>query len=132
MKLVSDDQPEAFDLRHVDDDSDSDDSAGEFYKPSTDMPALAHDQEIGEFDALVLVQKRNWKGGATPQKKYSFMYDNYIQAAKSKTRLLYVIIHCIPIPILLKASLSNCLIIPVNMKLTDPVKALFKHLTLYL
>jgi hypothetical protein len=60
------------------------------------------------------------------------MYDNYIQAAKSKTRLLYVIIHCIPIPILLKASLSNCLIIPQNMKLTDPVKALFKHLTLYL
>ena len=43
MKLVSDDQPEAFDLRHVDDDSDSDDSVGEFYKPSTDMPALAHD-----------------------------------------------------------------------------------------
>jgi hypothetical protein len=63
------------------------------------MPALTHDQEIGEFDALVLVQKRNWKGGKSgSQKKYSFMFDNYIQPARSKTRLLYVIIHCIPIP----------------------------------
>lgn len=77
VKFASDDRPEAFDLRHVDDD-DSGDSDGQCFQADTDMPALDHQQDIGEFDQLVLVQKKGWKGAAAVPKTYSFMYNNYI------------------------------------------------------
>jgi hypothetical protein len=61
------DQPQCFDLRHVDDDSDiSSSSGGEdeariYYKPLMELPPLDLNQQIGEFEAVVLVQKKNWK-----------------------------------------------------------------------
>jgi hypothetical protein len=53
------DQPLFFDLRHIDDDSDnSEDSEGEnrvYYKPLWELPALDLNQQIGDFESLVLV-----------------------------------------------------------------------------
>ena len=60
------------------------------------------------------------------------MFNNYIQPAKSKTRLMYVIVQCVPILIMLKASISNCLIVPMKMNNNDPLKCLLKQLTAYL
>ena len=69
VKFKNDETPEAFDLRHPEDDgSDSDDN----YEADTDIPALDHNQNIGEFDALVLVQKRNYRGPVVTNKEYNF------------------------------------------------------------
>ena len=60
LKLI--DQAEAFELRLIDDDSDLSDYEGvtDFFIPSYEMPPLDFDQEIGEFDSLVLVNKKNY------------------------------------------------------------------------
>jgi len=51
-----DTMPEAYELRHVDDDSDDSEVDGsEFYKACMELPALEPEQQIGEFESLVLV-----------------------------------------------------------------------------
>jgi hypothetical protein len=59
------DQPQCFDLRQIDDDSDnSENSDGEntvYYKPLWELPALDLNQQIGGYESLVLIQKKNWK-----------------------------------------------------------------------
>jgi hypothetical protein len=47
-------EPSCFELRHIDDDSDSD-GGDVYYKPFWDLPPLGDNQQIGEFEALVLV-----------------------------------------------------------------------------
>jgi len=55
-------EPYGFELRHIDDDSDSEDEyPGIYYRPLLDLPPLGENQQIGEFDALVLIQKKNWR-----------------------------------------------------------------------
>ena len=63
LKLLYDDCPEAYELRHVDDDSDgsSDQEVPDFFKANFELPPLSLDQEIGEFEELVLVLKKTWK-----------------------------------------------------------------------
>lgn len=55
------DVPEAYELRHVEDDSDDSDEEGVFYKPSMELPPLEANQEIGEFESLVLCVSKSWK-----------------------------------------------------------------------
>lgn len=45
--------------------------------------------------------------------------------------LIYVIINCIPIPIMLKATSSESLIIPIVLQKTEPIKTIFKQVNLY-
>lgn len=71
MQLEFADVPEAYELRHVEDDSDdSDEQDGVFYKPSMELPPLELKQEIGEFEALVLCISKNWKQKQSKKKDY--------------------------------------------------------------
>jgi hypothetical protein len=55
-------QADCFELRHADDDSeDSEVSDQEFFKPNFELPALEQEQEIGEFESLVLVLKKQFR-----------------------------------------------------------------------
>ena len=63
VELEYADCPDAYELRHVDDDFDSSASDGsntQFYRPSMELPALELEQEMSEFDALVLCIKKSW------------------------------------------------------------------------
>ena len=46
-------------------------------------------------------------------------------------RVFYVIIHCIPIPILLKATQSESLIMPISIPLSSPLKDIFGMINQY-
>lgn len=71
VQLEFADVPEAYELRHVEDDSDdSDEQDGVFYKPSMELPPLELKQEIGEFEALVLCISKNWKQKQSKKKDY--------------------------------------------------------------
>lgn len=121
VQFKNDETPEAFDLRHPEDDgSDSDDN----YEADTDIPALDHNQNIGEFDALVLVQKRNYRGPVVTNKEYNFKQSWSLEPYQ---QTFYVIIECIPMPLMLKVAKS--MVIPMKLDSSDPIKVVFKQLT---
>ena len=47
-------------------------------------------------------------------------------------RLFYVIIQCIPIPLMMKFTSSNSIIVPVVLKKQAPLKQLYKSMNSYL
>ena len=63
VQLDIPDVHQVYELRHIDDDSDSScsegDNHGVYFKPNWELPPLGDEQEIGEFDSLVLVYKRS-------------------------------------------------------------------------
>lgn len=77
------DEPTAFELRHIEDDSDSDfsdelaqasdDPRDKFFKPDMDLKGLDPDQPIGGFDKLVLVEKRNWQDSKAKKAELTFL-----------------------------------------------------------
>jgi len=81
-----------------------------YFKPLLDLPALSPTQQIGEFEHLVLVQKKNWKTivEQSKSKKLKFVSEislfdgiNEANLKEKGKRLIYVIVECIPIPIMI-------------------------------
>ena len=130
------DEPAAFELRHIEDDSDSDfsddlsqrldDPRDKFFKPDMDLKGLDPDQPIGGFDKLVLVEKKNWQKLKDKMKKAELAFLKEVPQKEQinvpghdiaqDTRLFYVIIQCIPIPLMMKFTSSNSIIVPVVLK----------------
>ena len=50
---------------------------------------------------------------------------------KNDFKLIYAIVNCIPIPIMLKATCTESLIIPIIIQKTEPIKSIFKQINLY-
>lgn len=104
-----------------------------------DLPALDLEQEIGEFEGLVLIEKKDWKkrlaNSSVRMQHLTFLEDipiaEDLQLTQQTDRIIYVIIQCIPIPILLKTTNSRSLIIPISIDQRDPVKNLFKLINAY-
>ena len=73
LKLMHDDCAEAYELRHVDDDSDCsscNEEAGNWFKPNFELPPLSLDQEIGEFTDLVVCLKKSYKNKKVMKKEF--------------------------------------------------------------
>ena len=87
------DCPEAFELRHVDDDSDSSSDGGFekiYFKPSMELPALELEQEMSEFDALVLCVKKSWLKKQNQPKEYFFL--RQLTSNNKKYRVIHSIV----------------------------------------
>ena len=109
-----------------------------YYKACMELPALDLNQKIGGFQQLVLVQKKGWKASKAlnNKQKYSFIEEVPRQESLSlqesdHTRIVYIIVHCIPIPVLLKATASETMIIALSLPRKDPISSVFKKLTKY-
>lgn len=147
--------PDAFELRHIEDDSDSDfsddfaqgsaDLRDKFYKPDMDLKGLDPDQAIGGFDKLVLVEKRNWREiiAKNGQDGYAFidnipsLEDVVVPKAgeghsDEVNRLLYVIVQCIPIPLMRRFTKSDSIIVPILLKKQQTLKQVYKSVNTYL
>ena len=100
-------QPECYELRHIDDDSDSSSSSDEvsdkfgftgsknkvYYKPNMELPALELEQEIGEFDSLVLVLKKAFKSKKNVEpKRYEFLESLSQTKISSQQRYVHVVL----------------------------------------
>ena len=74
----------------------------------------------------------------TEKKKVKFIEEvqkadfiDSVQMEKNGFRVIYVIINCIPVPIMLKATNSDSLIIPIVIEKSEPIKSIFKKINLY-
>jgi len=140
-------EPEAFELRYVEDDSDSDseeaqydDPRDKYYKADMELRGLDLDQPIGEFETLVLVEKRNWakiKEKMQNKSKMNFLtripdmeginvpggdLAQSVIEMEDQNRLFYVVVQCIPIPLIRKFTSSKSIIIPVILPKRSPLK----------
>lgn len=155
------DEPGAFELRHIEDDSDSDfsddlsqgpvDPRDKFFRPDMDLKGLDPDQAIGGFDKLVLVQKKNWQEIKDKTKKNELVFIRQVPQMEDisvpgidptmsmdgapsdeETRLFYVIVQCIPIPLMKRFTSSNSIIVPVVLKKQQQLKQIYKSMNGYL
>ena len=113
-----------------------------------DLKGLDLDQPIGGFDKLVLVEKKNWKDIVDKSGKDGLTFlsnipdseDVEIPAAVSggagqpenQNRLLYVIVQCVPIPLMKKITKSSSIIVPVLLKKQQNLKQIYRSVNGYM
>jgi len=114
-----------------------------YYKPLMELPPLDLNQKIGEYESLVLIRKRGWKPSKALNNKQKYSFIEEVPRRESPpppttslqesddTRIVYIIVHCIPIPVLLKATASETMIIALSLPRKDPISSVFKKLTNY-
>lgn len=111
-----------------------------------DLKGLDHDQPIGGFDKLVLIQCKNWKDIISKNSKNSMTFLEEVPcfemvdvAAKATdaqnqqiNRLFYVIVQCLPIPLIKRLTKTDSIIVPIIMKKQQTLKQLYKNVNTFI
>lgn len=95
-----------------------------------ELPALEQEQEIGEFDSLVLILKKQYRNKKVTPKQFEF--NSQTKPWNIDHRVVHVILQCIPISVLQKIIPNGRVLISISVDKNITLKCLYKLLTEYL